>query len=117
MFDEILKAVQDHFAENPQLAAAIPADQHDAVHQELANHIANNLSGQEQDSGGLSGILGKLESEITSGNPIVNAIGGGLVGSLTSKLGLGSAVSGAIAASLPALLQKFGGAKSEAPTA
>ncbi|HVY76329.1 MAG TPA: hypothetical protein VG890_15980 [Puia sp.] len=119
MFDEILKAVQDHFAENPQLAATIPADQHDAVHQELANHIANSLSTQgqastEPDSGGLGGILGKLESEITSGNPIVNAIGGGLVGSLTSKLGLGSAVSGAIAASLPALLQKFA-PKSDAP--
>jgi len=48
-----------------------------------------------------------LEHEITSGNPIVNAVGGALVGGLASKFGLGSAASGAIAASLPALLQKF----------
>ncbi|HTQ64552.1 MAG TPA: hypothetical protein VMI12_07120 [Puia sp.] len=112
MFDEILKAVKEHFAENPQLAANIPADQHDAVHNEIATHIANNLSNQSApapsgESGGFSNILGKLENEITSGNPVVNAIGGALVGSLTSKLGLGSAASGAIAASLPALLQKF----------
>jgi len=114
MFDEILKAVKDHFAENPELAASVPPEQHDALHKELATHIANNLSGQEaspasQESsfGSMSGMLGKLEEQITSGNPIVNAIGGGIVGSLASKLGLGSAVSGAIAASLPALLKKF----------
>ena len=115
MFDEILQAVKDHFASNPQLAAAIPADQHDAVHNEIATHIANSVSGQdaaaggtpEASGGGMSGLLGKLESEITSGNPIVNAIGGGLVSSLASKLGLGAAATGAIAASLPGLLQKF----------
>jgi hypothetical protein len=116
MFDEILKAVKDHFAENPQIAAAIPADQHDAVHNEIATHIANSLPNQESASGGMSGLLGKLENEITSGNPVVNAIGGGLVGSLASKFGLGSAVSGAIAASLPALLQKFA-SKPATPTA
>jgi hypothetical protein len=123
MFDEILKAVKDHFAENPELAASIPPEQHDAVHKELATHIANNLSGQEASSGtqessfgSMGGLLGKLEEQITSGNPVVNAIGGGIVGSLASKFGLGSAVSGAIAASLPALLQKFA-AKPAAPTA
>jgi hypothetical protein len=116
MFDEILKAVKDHFAENPQIAASIPADQHDAVHNEIATHIANNLPNQESAAGGMSGILGKLENEIASGNPVVNAVAGGLVGSLASKFGLGSAVSGAIAASLPALLQKFV-SKPTAPTA
>jgi len=116
MFDEILQAVKEHFANNPQIAAAIPADQHDAVHNEIATHIANGVAagqtagapGQETATGGgMSGLLGKLESEITSGNPIVNAIGGGLVSSLASKLGLGPAATGAIAASLPGLLQKF----------
>ena len=119
MFDDILKAVKDHFAENPQIAAAIPADQHDAVHHEIATQISNNMaSGQDAaaGSGGLSGLLGKLENEIGSNNPIVNAIGGGLVGSLASKFGLGSAASGAIAASLPALLQKLV-PKQAAPTA
>jgi len=127
MFDEILKAVKDHFAENPQLAAAVPADQHDALHNEVATHIANGLPADSASAGapaaaeasagsGFSGILSKLENEITSGNPIVNAISGGLVGSLASKFGLGGAASGAIAASLPALLQKFA-SKPAAPTA
>ena len=64
MFDEILKAVKDHFADNPQLAAAIPAEQHDAVHNEIATHIANNLQNptsapvESADSGGMSSILG-----------------------------------------------------------
>ena len=125
MFDDILKAVKDHFADNPKLAAAIPADQHDAVHNEIANHIANNLPAQNapgSSSGGtgdFSGLLSKLGNEITSNNPIINAIGGGLVSSLASKFGLGSAATGAIAASLPGLLQRFApkpGA-STAPTA
>jgi hypothetical protein len=116
MFEDILKAVKDHFAENPQIAAAIPVDQHDAVHNEIATHIANNLPSQESAGGSMSGLLGKLENEIAAGNPVINAVAGGLVGSLASKFGLGSAVSGAIAASLPALLQKFV-AKPAAPTA
>jgi hypothetical protein len=126
MFDDILKAVKDHFADNPKLAAAIPADQHDAVHNEIANHIANNMPAQnapasssESTGDAFSGLLGKLGNEITGNNPIVNAIGGGLVSSLASKFGLGSAVTGAIAASLPGLLQRFApkpGA-STAPTA
>jgi hypothetical protein len=57
MFDEILKAVKDHFAENPQLAASIPAEQHDAVHNEIANHIANNLPSQEPAPSGMSGMV------------------------------------------------------------
>ena len=107
MFDDILKAVKDHFAENPEIANAIPAEHHDAVHNEIATQITNGLSAQGGETGGFGGILEKLENQITSGNPIVNAIGGGLVGSLASKLGLGSAAAGALAASLPALLEKF----------
>ncbi|PWT97447.1 MAG: hypothetical protein C5B52_13870 [Bacteroidetes bacterium] len=115
MFDDILKAVKDHFAENPEIANAIPAEHHDAVHNEIATQISNGLSAQSASAGGMGGILEKLESEITSGNPIVNGIGGGLVGSLASKFGLGSAAAGALAASLPALLQKFA-PKPAAPT-
>jgi uncharacterized protein YidB (DUF937 family) len=114
MFDEILNAVKEHLGNNPQVANAIPADQADAIHNEIATHVTNALSGQGQSDatgssggGGLSGLLGKLESEVTSGSPIVNAIGGGLVSSLASKFGLGPAATGAIAASLPGLLQKF----------
>jgi uncharacterized protein YidB (DUF937 family) len=52
-------------------------------------------------------MLSMLENSLTSGNPVANAIEGGLVSSLTSKFGLSPAVTGAIAASLPGLLQKF----------
>lgn len=107
MFDEILKSVKDHFASNPELAAAIPADQQDAVHNEIATYMAAGLSAQQPESSGVGGLLGKLEQAITSGNPIVNAVEGGLLGSLAGKFGLGSAATGAIAASLPGLLQKF----------
>ncbi|PSL45424.1 hypothetical protein CLV51_104126 [Chitinophaga niastensis] len=107
MFDEILKSVQDHFANNPELAAAIPADQQEAVHNEIATHMANGLAGQQTESGGLGGLMGQLENALTSGSPVVSAIEGGLLGSLASKFGLGSAATGAIAASLPGLLQKF----------
>jgi hypothetical protein len=107
MFDEILQAVKEHFATDPKIAAAIPPEQQEEIHNEVATHIANGMAGQNTTTGSGEGLLGKLENEITSGSPIVNAIGGGLIGSLASKFGLGAAASGAIAASLPALLQKF----------
>jgi hypothetical protein len=107
MFDEILNEVKSHFTNNPQTANVIPTDQADAIHNEIATHISNGLANQSTPSGNGGGLLGKLKSEITSGNPIVNAIEGGLVSSLASKFGLGPAATGAIAASLPGLLQKF----------
>ena len=134
MFDEILKTVKEHFADNPHLTANVPADQHDALHKEIAEHVNNNLSnsgaamvpsaaapppdatGSLGLAGGLGGVLDKLKDGLASGSPIVTAIEGGLVGSLASKFGLGSAVTGAIAASLPGLLQKFA-AKKQATSA
>ncbi|WP_026768489.1 hypothetical protein [Asinibacterium sp. OR53] len=106
MFDQILQAVKDHFANNPELANAIPAEHSDAVHNEIASHIANSVGNQQEASGG-GGLLGSLGSMLGSGNPLVSAAEGGLVGSLTEKFGLGSAASGAIAAAIPSLLQKF----------
>ena len=108
MFDEILKMVKDHLAENPEVAAAIPADQADAIHNEIATHITNGVSTTAANgSGGIGGILGKLESSMASGGTITSAIEGGLVSSLTSKFGLPPSVTGAIAGALPGLLQKF----------
>ncbi|MFD2147644.1 hypothetical protein [Mucilaginibacter antarcticus] len=52
-------------------------------------------------------MLGSLVSGLSSGNPVITAIEGGLVGSLGSKFGLSPAVTGAISASLPGLLRKF----------
>lgn len=108
MFDQILQAVKDHMNSNPQLAAAIPADQANAVHQEIATHINNGLQGFPSVPAGPGGLLSQFESSLSSGNLLSSAIAGGLVGSLGSKFGLSSAVTGAIAASLPGLLQKFG---------
>ncbi len=112
MFDEILQLVKDHLGNNPQVASAIPANQVDAVHNEIANHIANGLTNQTTDTGGSGGMLGKLESSIASGGTITSAIEGGLVSSLTSKFGLPPSITGAIAAALPGLLQKFANKKS-----
>jgi uncharacterized protein YidB (DUF937 family) len=120
MFDQILQMVKEHMAGNPQLAAAIPAEQADAVHQEIATHINNGLQGAAVgggtqggmlaglQNGGAGGLLSQFENSLSSGNLLTSAISGGLIGSLGSKFGLSSAVTGAIAASLPGLLQKFG---------
>lgn len=107
MFDQILDMVKNHMANNPQVASAIPADQKEAVHNEVATQITQGLAQQAAANGGAGGLLSQLQGAVTSGNPVVNAIEGGLVSSLTSKFGLSPMVTGAIAASLPGLLQKF----------
>jgi len=107
MFDEILKMVKDHLGNNQEVSSAIPADQHDAVHQEVATQITNGLKNQAAAQGGTGGLLAMLQNSLTSGGPVVNAIEGGLVGSLGSRFGLSPAITGAIAGALPGLLQKF----------
>lgn len=107
MFDEILKMVKDHLGNNEQVSSNIPADQQDAVHQEVATQVTNELKNQATAQGGAGGLLATLQGAITSGSPIVNAIEGGLVGTLASKFGFGPGVTGAIAGALPGLLQKF----------
>jgi hypothetical protein len=108
MFDQILQMVKDHMNNDPQVAAAIPEGQADAVHQEIATHISNGLQNQPATAGAGGGLLSQLENSLSSGNLLTSAITGGLIGSLGSKFGLSSAATGAIAASLPGLLQKFG---------
>src|SRR3954467_9892875 len=107
MFDQILQLVKEHMGNNPQVTSAIPSDQQDAVHNEIAGHITNGLKSQTTAQGGAGGLLSMLQSGMASGSPVITAIEGGLVGSLSSKFGLSPMVSGAIAASLPGLLQKF----------
>ena len=114
MFDDILQMVKDHFGNHPAISN-LPADQQDAIHNEIANHISNSLANQPaavQESqpsvnGIASGLLGKLENAVASGGTVTSAIEGGLVSSLTSKLGLPPSITGAIAGALPGLLQKF----------
>ncbi len=107
MFDDILKMVKEHLGNNPQVSNAIPEEHTDAVHNEIANHIASNLSSTQGLGGMAGGLLQNLENKVAEGGPVVSAIEGGLVNSLTSKFGLPPSVTGAIAGALPGLLQKF----------
>ena len=103
MFDEILQAVKEQLSNHPD-ASNLSPEQADALHNEVATHINNAVA--QQGSGG--GLLGSLESALTSGSPVVSAIEGGLMNSLTTKFGLPPAITGAISGALPGLLQKFG---------
>jgi uncharacterized protein YidB (DUF937 family) len=107
MFDEIVNMVKHQLGNNPQVASSLPPEQQDAVHHEVATQITHGLANQSAEQGGIGGVLSQLQNATTSGNPVVNAIEGGVVSSLASKFGLPPMVTGAIAASLPGLLQKF----------
>ena len=107
MFDEILKMVKDQIGNNQQVSSAIPADQQDAVHHEVASQVTNELKSQAVAQGGAGGLLSKLQEAIGSGSPVVNAIEGSLVSSLGSRFGLPPSITGAISGALPGLLQKF----------
>lgn len=117
MFDELLQLVKDHMGNDPQVAAAIPSEQADAVHQEIATHLQQGLQTQASEQGGAGGLLSMLSGAIGSGSLATSAISGGLVGSLASKFGLSPAVTGAIAAAIPGLLQKFVNRGTEAQAA
>jgi hypothetical protein len=106
MFDEVLKMVKEHIGNNPQVASTIPAGQHDQVSHEVATQITHGMANQASQQG-MGGLLSQLQGGLTSNNPVVNAIEGGVVSSLASKLGLPPMATGAIAAALPGLLQKI----------
>lgn len=107
MFDEVLKMVKDHIGNNPQVSSTIPDGQKEQVNHEVATQITHGLANQAAAQGGVGGLLSQLQGSLTSGNPVVNAIEGGVVSSLASKFGLPPMATGAIAAALPGLLQKF----------
>ena len=106
MFDQILEMLKEHLGNNPQVASAIPAQQQDAVHHEVASHIIQGLN-QQASQQGVGGLLAQLQGALTSNSPLTGAIEGGLVSSLASKFGLPPSVTGAIAGALPGLLQRF----------
>jgi len=127
MFEQILQAVKEHIGNNPEIAASIPPEHAEALHQEIATHIHENLQNQapaaeqtvpaaEAESSGFNlgnlgnmagGLLSNIESSLASGGIGTSAVTGGLVGALSSKFGLPAAVTGAIAAAVPGLIQKF----------
>ena len=107
MFDQVLQMVKEHLDSNPQVSANLPAEQEDALHNEVATHITNGLATGAMSQGGVGGLLESLKNAATSGSPVVGAIEGGLVSSLASKFGLSPLITGAIAGALPGLLQRF----------
>lgn len=107
MFDKIFELVQEHLNNNPEVASKIPDDKKDAVANEVATHLSSGLTNHESLEGGAGGLLSMLENAGSPGNPLTNAIEGGLISCLSSKFGLSPAATGAIAGALPDLLQKF----------
>ena len=67
MFDEILKMVKDQLGNNKEIASAVPAEQHDAVHKEVASQVTNVLKSQAAVSGGGGGLLSKLQDTLAGG--------------------------------------------------
>lgn len=107
MFDQILQLVKEHMGNDPQVAAHIPEEHADAVHEEIATHLTQGLQSQPAEQSGGGNLVSMLSGSLASGNLLTSSVVGGLVGSLAGKFGLGSAATGAIAAALPGLLQKF----------
>lgn len=101
MYEEILQLVKEHLTSDPQVAAAIPAEKADDVHQEIAGQINSGLQNPAALLGE-DGIASLLSGGLGSGSPIV----GNLVGNLVSKCGLSPEAGNAITAALPGLLQK-----------
>lgn len=108
MFDDILNAVKNELGNHPEITS-LPADQQEAIHNEIANHVNNTIQNQTAPttSGGGGGLLSSLEGMLTSNSPLTGAIEGGLVSSLASKFGISPGLSGAIAGALPGLIHRF----------
>jgi uncharacterized protein YidB (DUF937 family) len=106
MFDQILSMVKEQMGSHPEASAAVPKEQADAIHHEIAGAVENGVKSQAGSSGGIGGLLSSLAGA-GSNSPVSSAITGGLVGSLTSKFGLPPAATGAIAAAIPGILQKL----------
>ncbi len=107
MFDQILQVVKEHLSNVPEIASAIPKEQTEDVHREVATHINNGLEAQVTPPGALDTVLSHLENNLASGNLMTTAIAGGLIGSLAGKFRLPQFVTGAIAGALPAIIQKM----------
>ena len=107
MFDKILELAKEHFENNPELRSKLTDEQKDAVATEVATHLTTGLTNHEALPGGTGRILSLMEDAGSAGNPLTNAMEGGLINSLACKFGLSPAVTGAIAETLPGLLQKF----------
>lgn len=126
MFEQILALVKEHIGNDSQITASLPAEHAEAIHQEIATHLHDNLQspgGAPTSAAGSipgtstgGGILSTIENSLASGGVAANAITGSLIGALSNKFGLSPAVSGAIAGAVPGLLAKLVH-KADSPTA
>jgi len=107
MFDKIFELVKEQLNSDPQVASQIPDAKKDAVYNEVATHLTSGLTNHEALEGGAGGLLSMLQNAISSGNPLSEAMQGGLLNTLASKFDLPPSATGAIAGALPGLLQKF----------
>jgi hypothetical protein len=98
MFDQILQLVKEQIGSSAAITSAVPAQQQDAVNNEIASHVTDKL--QAQGAGGMLSMLGGMD---------INSITVGLADKLSTKFGLSPSVTNAIVAALPGLLQKFTG--------
>ena len=101
MFDDILKIVQEHLGNDPEVAATLPPEQADSVHREVAEQIHTGI----QNPAALLGE-GGISSLLSGGPGANNPIVGNLVNNLVVKCGLSPEAGSAITAALPGLLQK-----------
>jgi hypothetical protein len=58
MFDQVLDVVKQQLGQDPNVAAQIPPEKRDAVHQEVAESITDGI--QSQAAGGPAGMLSSL---------------------------------------------------------
>lgn len=107
MFDQVVSLVKEHLGNNPEVAQAVPPEQQQQVHEEVARQITQGVAQEAPTQGGIGGVLSQLQHAAGSGSPVTGAISGGIVSALGSKMGLSPAVTGAIAGALPGLLQKL----------
>jgi hypothetical protein len=101
MYEEILQLVKEHLTSDPQVAATVPAEKADDVHQEIASQINTGIQNPAALLGE-GGIASLLSGGLGSNSPIV----GNLVNNLVSKCGLSPEAGSAITTALPGLLQK-----------
>jgi hypothetical protein len=107
MFNQILQLVKEHLDNSPEVSNQIPDDKKEAVYNEITTHLHKGLNNDEALPGGTDNILSMLKNAMSSDNPLVHAIEGGIVGSLASKFGFSPVITGAVAGALPGLLQKY----------
>ena len=107
MYTQILNLVKDQLDNNPLVLDEIPANEANAIHREVAEHITDGLKLQVTSPSGAGDLLANLSDGLDPGNATVSSIQAGLATSLNDKFGLSPTAIAAITDAIPGLLQKF----------